>query len=422
MQLSKSKIDKAGRVLAKEIYRDEIEYIESEDVLDEYRKGHLFPLTETTLELQEWLSTYSERYYIAQRLKRKPQIIRKMRRLSVRLTQLQDIGGARIIVDTNKDVDDLRQYLVDKISEQEKMLLIRESDYRQRGRFDTGYRALHLVLQRYGYKLELQIRSRIQHYWAESVERASVIYGYALKEQEGDKSVLRYFKALSDALYVVEMGRDLTTKQKLDLETLRQKAESIIQESDKHRIFDSYVNEGIIRTLSSVERGRRQQFNNWIIIFDWNQGMFVAWDIVDRDPDRAIDAYVQKENQFPAEKGYEVVLVGASDVATIRQTHSHYFGIGSAEALEGLEQSIAILSQKMDIDVGARHILDTLHRRHFWGNNTIRVDTLKNHLCKSVITFDDSYKSLKEKGLITETSRGIVSLNLGKKKEIEKYL
>lgn len=99
MKLSKSKIDRAGQGLAKESYRDADEWVEYEDVLDEFRKAHLQPLTETTLELQRWLTGYESDYYIAQRLKRKPQIIRKLGRLSVRLTQLQDIGGCRIIVE-----------------------------------------------------------------------------------------------------------------------------------------------------------------------------------------------------------------------------------------------------------------------------------------------------------------------------------
>lgn len=96
--LSKSKVDKAGLALSKNKFKDEIDFIELEDVFDEYRKAHLQPLTETTLEIQRLLAGYGGSYYIAQRLKRKPQIVRKLQRLSVRLTQLQDIGGCRIIV------------------------------------------------------------------------------------------------------------------------------------------------------------------------------------------------------------------------------------------------------------------------------------------------------------------------------------
>jgi len=103
MKISNARVDKAGQALAKDIVDDEEEYFELEDVFDEYRKSHLQPLTETTLELQQWLNSYGSSYYIAQRLKRKPQILRKLKRLSVRLTQLQDVGGCRIIVDTNNN-------------------------------------------------------------------------------------------------------------------------------------------------------------------------------------------------------------------------------------------------------------------------------------------------------------------------------
>ena len=102
MKITKSKIDKAGVALSKGEFRSEEDLIELENIFDEYRKSHLQPLSETTIELQNWLNSYGASYYIAQRLKRKPQIIRKLNRLSVRLTQLQDIGGCRIIVEKIK--------------------------------------------------------------------------------------------------------------------------------------------------------------------------------------------------------------------------------------------------------------------------------------------------------------------------------
>ncbi|MFT3850884.1 MAG: hypothetical protein QM739_20170 [Propionivibrio sp.] len=85
MKLSKSRIDRAGQALAKGLCNSEEELIELEAVFDQYRKAHLQPLTECTLELQHWLTDYGTKYYIAQRLKRKPQILRKLKRLHVRL-------------------------------------------------------------------------------------------------------------------------------------------------------------------------------------------------------------------------------------------------------------------------------------------------------------------------------------------------
>ena len=97
MAFLKTRIDKAGLALAQDKYKDEIDYIELEEDFYKYREAHLRPLSDTTIEIQRLLSGSGIEFYIAQRLKRKPQIVRKLKRLSVRLTQLQDIGGCRII-------------------------------------------------------------------------------------------------------------------------------------------------------------------------------------------------------------------------------------------------------------------------------------------------------------------------------------
>ena len=422
---SKTRLDRAGQVLAGRLAADEYERLELEDLFDEYRKAHLTPLSEMTIELQEWLAKYGSTYYIAQRLKRKPQILRKLRRFSVRLTQLQDIGGCRIIVTKNSDVDRLLLFLKECVDKQGDLSIERVTDYRVLGRDDSGYRALHIILSRSSYKLELQVRSRIQHYWAESIERTSVIYGFYLKELEGDPIVVQYFKSLSDLFYDIEANRLPSTARKLEIAEVRNAAEQIIKNADTRMVFDSYVNEGIINTLVEKEKhlGGRG-LKNWIIVFDWNQGAFVSWDVVARDPDEAIRKYVEQERAFPPEDGFEVVLVGSSEVATIRETHSHYFGINSQDAiLESLDQSIVGFSSHMDIDVGGRQILAYLHRKHMWGKKTISQQVLKNHYCKGILTFDESLESLIDKGIVQRASAVTgISLNLARKSEIEDYL
>lgn len=406
--------------------RDEIRTIEDlelEDAFDEYRKSHLQPLSETTLELQHWLSSFNKPYYIAQRLKRKPQILRKLLRFSIRLTQLQDIGGCRIIVKTNSDVDKLIEFLKEKVKQDKRITLVRITDYREMGRDDSGYRAVHLILRRLGLTLELQIRSQIQHYWAESIERASVVYGHYLKELQGDQLVVGYFKSLSSIFYAIEAGSEPTTKQKLRISEMREQAEKIIRQSERGSLLNSYVNEGVIKTLIEKEKSLGiGHLNNWLFVFNWNSGEFVSWDNVERDPDIAIQKYIEYERAFPSDSGFEVVLVGSSEVATLRETHSHYFGISAGGAvLETVDESIIGFSQRMDIDVGARHILACLERKHFWGKKTISVDTLRNHFCQNVLTFDGSLATLISKQLVHHTATG-VSLDIKMKNAIEDYL
>lgn len=422
MTLSKSKIDKAGRALA---FTSEIteEYLELEDIFDKYRARHLEPLSQLTIDLQRWLHEYGNGYYIAQRLKRKPQIVRKLKRLSVRLTQLQDIGGCRIIVNSNKDVNNLIKFIEGKISAQENLKKIKITDYREKGRDITGYRSVHMMIEVDGNLLELQIRSRIQHYWAESIERTSVIYGRHLKEQDGDPEVISYFKELSDVFYEIESGRTPSVQSKISLDKRRINAQEIIEKSDKNNIFDSFVNEDIVKTLTATQ-GSSESLNNWIIVFDWSSGDFITWEAVGRDTDEAVRKYIAYENQFTSDKNYEVVMIGSSDIATVRQTHSHYFGIEKFDdILENLDQAIFGFQTRMDIDVGARQILGLLQRRKYWGKKSISVDTLRNHYLKDLITIDSSLRALKEKDLINMAdSQSPISLNIKKKAEIQSYL
>lgn len=423
MKLSKTLIDRAGSALATDSEEDVDKYIMYVDAFDEYRKLHLEPLSKTTVELQHWLNSLGEEYFIAQRLKRKPQILRKLRRFSVRLSQLQDIGGSRIIVNKNIDVDKVINFLNERLDHSDELKVIRRTDYRGEGRDDSGYRACHIIIERDNMKIELQIRSKIQHYWAETIERTSVVYGHHIKELEGDPIIINYFKSLSDLFYEIESARKPNSALKNKVEEFRIKSEEIIQNADEKNIFSSHVNEGVVKDLEEKEkRANNSGINNWIFVFNWKIGSFVTWDLVTNDPNGAVNKYVEYENKYTSEEGYEVVLVGSSEVATIRRTHSHYFGLNHSDGpvLEDLNSSIVGFSNTMDIDVGAREILQTLERRRFWGSKSISKETLKNHFCKSILTFDSSIESLYEKELIL--FQGGVSLNLKKKNEIMGYL
>ena len=423
MLYSKSKIDKAGKALADRQFTSEEHEIESEIIFDDYRQAHLHPLTEATLQIQSWLAGFDRPYYIAQRLKRKPQIVRKMCRFSVRLTQLQDIGGNRIIVDSNEDVETLRRFIRLKLENSEDFSIIREADYRIKGRDDTGYRALHLILSTFGKTIELQLRSRAQHYWAESIERTSVIYGHLLKEKEGDQRVISYFKQLSDIFFEIESKREPSPRAKMDLDSSREEAESIISSSERGNLLSSHVNDEVLHTLTTIEASRGNTINNWILIFDWNSGHFVSWEAISKNPGEAYAAYVASENLYTERDGFEVVLVGSSNVSMIRKTHSHYFGIDGYDGiLEGLNTSILGFATRSPIDASCRKILHTLVRKSYWGNKTLSRDTLRNHYCKNIYDFDDSITRLKNLELIILHENRSISLNHRKQQDVKSYL
>ena len=117
-------------------------------------------------------------------------------------------------------------------------------------------------------------------------------------------------------------------------------------------------------------------------------------------------------------------MIGSSDVATVRKTHSHYFGIASYDSvLEKLDQSLVGFGKRMGIDSDARQILLTLYNKNFWNLKVCGLDTLRNHYCKSLMTFDASVNILQERGLtLMHPDRNAISLNSRKTNEIKKYL
>lgn len=423
---SKSAIDAAGKFMSLNGKSDP-EYKIHEEIFDSYRTAHLEPITRLTLMLQQWLTAYKGKYYIAQRLKRKPQIIRKLKRFKSRLTQLQDIGGCRIIVEDNAAVDELHSYLLVLINNEKSLIsLSGEKDYREEGREESGYRALHLIFKSDQVKLELQIRSEIQHYWAESIERTSVIYGHHLKEQEGDLRVINYFKELSDLLHEIELGRQISPQQKIDIDRHREAAEDIIKASDKHKVLNSTVAYDVINTFIQMEKGRLS-FHNFIMVFNWTTGSFETWVKVDKnieDVNDIVSAYISYEEQFTTEDGYEVVLIGSSDPSTIQKTHSHYFGVAGYDDILDSFGSAASLEKREKMELGAREVLLALKNKKSWNRNTsIGYSTIKNHICKNVKDIDIYLEKLKSMELIIyHGNGGPISLNVKKSAEIDSYL
>ena len=346
-----------------------------------------------------------------------------MNRLSVRLTQLQDIGGNRIIVEKNEDVDELKRYISEKISKNRDIHIIKETDYRAKGRDDTGYRALHIIISYSNRRLELQLRSRPQHCWAETIERTSVVYGHHLKEKDGDPRVIQYFKRLSDIFYEIESHRTPSPRAQLDLSMSRDEAEGIIARAKSGAVLTEHVSDDIIRTLTTIEAKRSGAINNWILIFDWNTGCFVNWEIIPRDIDAAYKAYINNESSYSDAEGFEVVLVGASSVATIKETHSHYFGVNGYDSdLKNLDQYLLGFTSKAEIDASSKKLLHVMYRKNYWGTKSIAKRTLKNHYCQNIFDFDSAAERLSSLDLLIIHGNGSFSINHSKQTEIKRIL
>jgi putative GTP pyrophosphokinase len=173
--------------------------------MDDWRETHAYPLSLVTPGLRNWVAQESQggEAVVAQRLKRMPQIVRKLRRFpTMRLTQMEDIGGCRAVLSTQAEVEGVAKRVRRRWDVRD------ENDYRGEGKPGTGYRALHLIVLRRDRLIEIQLRTPGQHSWAEAVERVASRTGYDLKDGQGPADLLEYYRLASDYIWLTETGQE----------------------------------------------------------------------------------------------------------------------------------------------------------------------------------------------------------------------
>jgi putative GTP pyrophosphokinase len=178
-------------------------------VLNNFRAAHLYPINTFQATLRKRLQKIDKKALVGQRLKRAPSILSKLQRNpDMQLARMQDIGGLRAVV---ANIGRARQlealYRAGGLQHE----LASSKDYINEPKAD-GYRSIHLVFKYKnagapaydGLRLELQIRTKLQHEWATAVETASTFLNQALKAGQGDDDWKDFFLACSALLCHVE--------------------------------------------------------------------------------------------------------------------------------------------------------------------------------------------------------------------------
>jgi len=172
---SQREVNTAGSILI-DPKTDPFAFTEALGIVNNWRASHYFPLNTFQMGLRGKAQRVYHKSLVAQRIKRLRSIREKLERISrLSLAELQDIGGCRAVVDSVKSVKGIVNQYVDSWH---KHKLLKTDDYIGKPNKNTGYRSYHLVYgyrsdvnQEYnGMRIEIQIRSHLQHLWATSVE------------------------------------------------------------------------------------------------------------------------------------------------------------------------------------------------------------------------------------------------------------
>ena len=117
-------------------------------------------------------------------------IVAKLQRESIRLSQIQDIAGCRVVVADVPAQDRVVESLIGAFPGAAVV------DRRASPQF--GYRAVHVIVRVVGKLVEIQVRSLSQHLWAELSEKLSDVIDPAVKYGGGPEPFRQLLVRLSD--------------------------------------------------------------------------------------------------------------------------------------------------------------------------------------------------------------------------------
>ena len=279
------------------------------------------------MNLRHAVAGFGDAALVAQRLKRMSSIEAKLRRSHhMQLARMHDMGGCRALLPSASDVlAVVRQYDRSRALHEP----LRRYDYLTSPR-DSGYRGVHLV---YGYRtksdahaaysgmrIEIQLRSRLQHAWATAVETVGTFSGQALKSSEGNEAWLRFFSLMATELACTE-GLPPVPGTPADRGKLRRELAQLAAEINAVARLEAYG-----RTLRILEgdirNGRAAYFHIYLDL----AGQNVRWNEYSADErEEAIQAYEEVETAIRRFPRAETVLVQVGSVEALRRAYPNYF-------------------------------------------------------------------------------------------------
>ena len=326
-----------------------VKWFEAHRVLTNWRACHSYPINTFQSTLRQKLRAIDGVALVAQRLKRTPSIIKKLKRFpSMSLSRMQDIGGLRAVVSSLSQLKDLyANYKATRFTH----ALVSEHDYVANPK-SSGYRSVHLV---YKYKLrvpspyeglqvELQFRTKLQHAWATAVETVGTFLEHSLKSSEGPDEWLNFFSLVSSAFAHTEGTTRVPGYEHMDkAETYQRTA------SEAARLGVNDLLRGYSSVVKAIPTGATRSAYYLVELQLSGDDRSVNITPFARDKlEEANIKYSEAEQRSSPSSPMQVVLVSAGSIESLKRAYPNYF-LDTHEFLSQLEKitksKLALLGQ-----------------------------------------------------------------------------
>lgn len=320
------KVNGAGRRLAKMQFPvEDAADLKALDIINNWRAAHSYPLNTFQITLRRKGRKFERGVIVSQRTKRLESIHAKLaRQPTMRMSQMQDIAGCRAVFKTLNSVRRLvRAYKLSQFDH----TLRGEKDYISNPKED-GYRCIHLVYEYEGTeankaytgtKIEIQVRTQLQHAWATAVEAVGTFTKQALKSNQGDEAWLRFFALMGTAIAAIEQAPPVPGTP-MDKKDLVDEIEQLV-----HHL---HVKEKLLAYNTSIElAGQAKDAKYFLLQLDPSvmPPKITIWRYKAKESEFANTHYTELEAALPEESETQIVLVSVDDVNALRRAYPNYF-------------------------------------------------------------------------------------------------
>jgi ppGpp synthetase/RelA/SpoT-type nucleotidyltranferase len=330
---AKSRVDWAGEVLVSDLASAE-EALAALQIVNNWRAVQAIKMT-----LKKRAQRVCPSAVIAQRLKRLPSIAFKLAQNKqaghhMKLSQMQDVGGCRAIVDTVAEVSEVAQ----AFEEAAKKNPLRGSQFSKL--FDyigkpkaNGYRGVHLVYKFRSdspahecyndQRIEIQIRTKLQHYWATAVETYSAFSGQALKSNIGPEAWKRFFALVATAMAIREECATVECTP-VSIPELVSELRALYVRLNVYGILSGWA-----AAMKSTEKPPTKGFSKAVMFLlsievnEQEQKLHIRiWPFSKNEVAKANEEYAKLEKERPE---VQAVLVSVDSVTALRTAYPNYF-------------------------------------------------------------------------------------------------
>lgn len=311
------------------------------DVLSFWRFSHEDALDEAFIKLQSVALKHDKEAFFAKRLKRYVSIVSKLRRFpSMKLKNMQDIGGCRGIIKDHKKLMKIVRELKRLPEFRNNNGKIRYKDYIKNPK-DDGYRGYHLIgkfLDSNGVEknIEIQLRTRLQHYWATALEIVDLFTGQALKSNQGDEKWKNFFLNVAEQFAVMErvhLFGSLTPQEQFDsyVATLNgstsdhsscEEVKFCCRKLDVIKKLDVYA-----ASLKVIDDRLIENPSSGYVLLKINtiENTVTSTLFSQEENKLAETSYIEAEKESAETNGMVVALVSTTAVGGIKEAYPNYF-------------------------------------------------------------------------------------------------